>query len=200
VEAFQHAGLRPILYYASAREREPLRFTHGPTGAEVRVLPSPRLHCKARVAHERYRPGSPALRTIATTCRRPCGSSLGSSGRTAASPSCATTTSIHASMRWSPWADGRGYQCSPPSRALTMPSAASSVPCAACPFAWLQGSSSPLDWKRGVYSDAIGFRRSGWPGSGTRSALHAGGRAIALESRNDHDCGDPAGIPMARRA
>jgi glycosyltransferase involved in cell wall biosynthesis len=71
VEALQHAGLRPILYYASARLREPLRFTHGPTGAGVRVLPSPRLHCKVRAAHERYRPGSPVLRTLATYLSTP---------------------------------------------------------------------------------------------------------------------------------
>lgn len=71
VEALQHAGLRPILYYASARLREPLRFTHGPTGAEVRVLPSPRLHCKVRAAHERYRPGSPVLRTLASYLSTP---------------------------------------------------------------------------------------------------------------------------------
>lgn len=71
VEALQHAGLRPVLYYASALVRDPLRFTHGPTGADVRVLPSPRLHRKVRAAQERYRPGSPVLRSLAAYLATP---------------------------------------------------------------------------------------------------------------------------------
>jgi glycosyltransferase involved in cell wall biosynthesis len=71
VEALQRAGLRPVVYYASARVNGPLRFRHGPTGVEVRVLPSPRLHCKARAAQERYRPGSPLLRSLASYLATP---------------------------------------------------------------------------------------------------------------------------------
>jgi glycosyltransferase involved in cell wall biosynthesis len=71
VEALQRAGLRPVLYYASARVREPLRFKHGPTGAAVCVLPSPRLHCRVRAAQERYRPGSPGLRSLASYLATP---------------------------------------------------------------------------------------------------------------------------------
>jgi glycosyltransferase involved in cell wall biosynthesis len=70
-EALQSAGLRPVLYYASARVDEVLRFRHGPTGVEVRVLPSPRLHCRLRGAEERYRPGSPALRALASYLATP---------------------------------------------------------------------------------------------------------------------------------
>jgi glycosyltransferase involved in cell wall biosynthesis len=70
-EALQRAGLRPVLYYASARIDEVVRFRHGPTGTEVRVLPSPRLHCKVRGARERYRPGSPALGTLASYLATP---------------------------------------------------------------------------------------------------------------------------------
>jgi glycosyltransferase involved in cell wall biosynthesis len=70
-EALQRAGLRPTLYYASARIDEVLRFRHRPTGVEVRVLPSPRLHCKVRGAQERYRPGSPALRALASYLATP---------------------------------------------------------------------------------------------------------------------------------
>ena len=64
VEAFQRAGVRPFLYYFSARTRRPLRFTHGPTGVPVRVLPSPLLHRKVRGARERYRPRSEPLRLV----------------------------------------------------------------------------------------------------------------------------------------
>jgi glycosyltransferase involved in cell wall biosynthesis len=71
VEALQRAGLRPVLYYASARINQSLRFRHGPTGVEVRVLPSPRLHCKVRAAHERFRPGSPVLRSLASYLATP---------------------------------------------------------------------------------------------------------------------------------
>jgi glycosyltransferase involved in cell wall biosynthesis len=71
VEALQRANLRPVLYYASARVDETLRFTHRPTGAEVRVLPSPRVHRKVRAAQERYRPGSPTMRTLASYLATP---------------------------------------------------------------------------------------------------------------------------------
>jgi glycosyltransferase involved in cell wall biosynthesis len=71
VEALQRVGLRPFLYYASVRVDEPLRFRHGPTGVEVRVLPSPRLHCKVRTAQERYRPGSPVLGSLASYLATP---------------------------------------------------------------------------------------------------------------------------------
>jgi glycosyltransferase involved in cell wall biosynthesis len=71
VEALQRAGLRPVLYYASARISEPLRFRHRPTGVAVRVLPSPWLHGKVRAAQERYRPGSPGLRSVASYLATP---------------------------------------------------------------------------------------------------------------------------------
>lgn len=71
VEALQHVGVRPVLYYASALVADPLRFTHRPTGAEVRVLPSPRLHRKVRAAEGRYRPGSPTLRALAAYVATP---------------------------------------------------------------------------------------------------------------------------------
>jgi starch synthase len=71
VEALQRAGVRPVLYYASSLVRDPLRFTHGPTGVEVRVLPSPSLHRKVRAVEERYRPGSPSLRALAAYLATP---------------------------------------------------------------------------------------------------------------------------------
>jgi glycosyltransferase involved in cell wall biosynthesis len=64
VEALQTVGVEPILYYFSARITEPLRFRHRPTGADVCVLPSPRLHCKIRGARERFWPRSQLLRTL----------------------------------------------------------------------------------------------------------------------------------------
>lgn len=71
VEALQRAGVRPVLYYASARIREPLRFTHRPTGAAVRVLPSPRLHQKLRGAQERFRIRSASLRAVGSYLATP---------------------------------------------------------------------------------------------------------------------------------
>lgn len=71
VEAMQRAGVRPVLYYFSLRVAEPLRFTHGPTGAPVRVLPIPWLHRKARGATERYRPGSELLRAVGSYVATP---------------------------------------------------------------------------------------------------------------------------------
>lgn len=62
VEALQRGGMRPVLYFFSARIHTPLRFTHGPTGAPVRLLPSPRLHRRVRGVRERYRPRSQVLR------------------------------------------------------------------------------------------------------------------------------------------
>ncbi len=71
VEGLQLADLRPVLYFFSARTDDPIRFTHVPTGAEVRVLPSPRLHRKVRAAQERYWPGSPEVRSLASYLATP---------------------------------------------------------------------------------------------------------------------------------
>lgn len=71
VEALQRAGVRPVLYHFSLRVREPLRFSHGPTGAEVRILPSPWLHRKVRGAKERYLPRSELLHAAASYAATP---------------------------------------------------------------------------------------------------------------------------------
>jgi glycosyltransferase involved in cell wall biosynthesis len=64
VEALQRAGVRSVLYYCSARITAPIRFVHEPTGADVRVLPSPRLHQKVRGAAERFGVKSEVLRAV----------------------------------------------------------------------------------------------------------------------------------------
>lgn len=71
VEALHRAGVRVVLYHFSLRIREPLRFTHGPTGAPVRILPSPWLHRKVRGAKERYRPRSELLHAAAAYVATP---------------------------------------------------------------------------------------------------------------------------------
>jgi glycosyltransferase involved in cell wall biosynthesis len=64
VEAFQRAGVRPVLYYFSARVGERWRFRHRATGVQVCVLPSPRLHCRIRGARYRYWPRRRAFQTL----------------------------------------------------------------------------------------------------------------------------------------
>jgi len=54
VEALQVAGIRPILYFFSARIRGPVRFVHASTGVPVRVFPSPWLHRKMQGARDRF--------------------------------------------------------------------------------------------------------------------------------------------------
>ena len=54
VEALRTAGIRPVLYFFSARVRGPVRFTHRSTGVPVRVLPSPWLHRKMQGARDRF--------------------------------------------------------------------------------------------------------------------------------------------------
>ncbi len=55
VEALQTAGIRPVLYFFSARVPGIVRFTHPPTGASIRVLPAPWLHRKLQGARDRFR-------------------------------------------------------------------------------------------------------------------------------------------------
>jgi hypothetical protein len=55
VEALQAAGLRPILYFMSARVPDVVRFTHRATGTQVRLLPAPWLHRKLQGARDRLR-------------------------------------------------------------------------------------------------------------------------------------------------
>jgi glycosyltransferase involved in cell wall biosynthesis len=64
VEALQAAGLAPVLYFVSARVDETIRFAHGPTGAEVRVLPTPRTHRKLQAARDRFRWRSPVFASL----------------------------------------------------------------------------------------------------------------------------------------
>jgi glycosyltransferase involved in cell wall biosynthesis len=71
VEALRRAGVRTVLFYASAHVREPLRFLHRPTGATVCVLPSPRVHQKARGLQDRLWPGSTAMATLSSYLSTP---------------------------------------------------------------------------------------------------------------------------------
>jgi glycosyltransferase involved in cell wall biosynthesis len=71
VEAMQGAGLRPVLFYVSARVQSTLRFTHVPTGASVIVLPAPMIHRKLRGARDRYWPRSKLLQSICSYVATP---------------------------------------------------------------------------------------------------------------------------------
>lgn len=47
-QALRSVGVRPVLFYVSARTRDVERFTHAPTGAELRILPAPAVYRWAR--------------------------------------------------------------------------------------------------------------------------------------------------------
>lgn len=53
VEALQTAGIRPVLYFVSARVPHVTRITHRATGASICCLPSPWLHRKMQGAGDR---------------------------------------------------------------------------------------------------------------------------------------------------
>jgi glycosyltransferase involved in cell wall biosynthesis len=71
VEALRSAGVRTVLFFASARVEEPLRFLHRPTGATVCVLPSPRIHQKARGLQDRFWPSSTTMLTVSSYLSTP---------------------------------------------------------------------------------------------------------------------------------
>jgi starch synthase len=48
IEALKQAGVRTVIICISARITAPARFTHGPTGATLCVLPAPRLYLALR--------------------------------------------------------------------------------------------------------------------------------------------------------
>jgi glycosyltransferase involved in cell wall biosynthesis len=64
VDALRSAGIRTVLFFASARIVEPLRFRHAPSGVTVCVVPSPRLHQKLQGARDRFLPGSRVMRSL----------------------------------------------------------------------------------------------------------------------------------------
>ena len=71
VAALRCAGARAVLFFASAHVQAPTRFRHRPTGTPVCVLPSPRLHQKARGLQDRYWPGSAAMATASSYLSTP---------------------------------------------------------------------------------------------------------------------------------
>jgi glycosyltransferase involved in cell wall biosynthesis len=71
VRAFHTAGVRPVLYFASAHVREPLRSTHRTTGTPVRVMPAPWLHRKLQGARDRLRLRSPLYRSLLSYAATP---------------------------------------------------------------------------------------------------------------------------------
>lgn len=71
VEALRSVGVRTVLFFASAHVQEPLRFRHRPTGATVCVLPSPRIHQKARGLQDRFWPGSTTMLTLSSYLSTP---------------------------------------------------------------------------------------------------------------------------------
>jgi glycosyltransferase involved in cell wall biosynthesis len=71
VEALRSAGVRTILFFASAHVQVPTRFRHRPTGATVCVLPSPRLHQKARGLQDRFWPRWTAMLTVSSYLSTP---------------------------------------------------------------------------------------------------------------------------------
>ena len=65
VEALRLAGVRTVLIFTSSRVKGPVHFTHAGTGAPVWVLPTPRLHLKARNGQQRFLPDSRGLAATA---------------------------------------------------------------------------------------------------------------------------------------
>ena len=64
VEALQAAGVRPVLYFVSARVPTVVRWTHRATGAPIRFLPAPWLHRKLQGGRDRLRISSPSFRSL----------------------------------------------------------------------------------------------------------------------------------------
>jgi glycosyltransferase involved in cell wall biosynthesis len=71
VEALRCAGVRTVIFYTSAHVQEPLRFLHRPTGTTVCVLPSPRVHQKARGLQDRLWPDSTTMATLSSYLSTP---------------------------------------------------------------------------------------------------------------------------------
>lgn len=71
VEALQSADIRPVLYFVSARVPRIARFTHKPTGVQVRVLPAPWLHRKLQGARDRFRLDSPLVSSAVSYAATP---------------------------------------------------------------------------------------------------------------------------------
>jgi starch synthase len=71
VEALRSVGVRTVLFFMSAHVQEPVRFPHRPTGATVCVLPSPRLHQKARGLQDRFWPSWAAMLTVSSYLSTP---------------------------------------------------------------------------------------------------------------------------------
>jgi glycosyltransferase involved in cell wall biosynthesis len=71
VEAFQAVGLRPVLYFVSARVPGVVRFAHKATGAAVCVLPAPWLHRKLQGARDRWRLESPTFSSVLSYAATP---------------------------------------------------------------------------------------------------------------------------------
>jgi glycosyltransferase involved in cell wall biosynthesis len=64
VEALQAVGVRPVLYFVSARIPGVLRFVHRPTGAPIRFVPAPWLHRKLQGARDLVRMESRLLSSV----------------------------------------------------------------------------------------------------------------------------------------
>jgi glycosyltransferase involved in cell wall biosynthesis len=64
VEALQTAGIRPVLFFASARVDAHVRWRHRPTGVTVHVFPSPRGQQKLQGARDRFAPGSKVMQSM----------------------------------------------------------------------------------------------------------------------------------------
>jgi starch synthase len=71
VAALRSAGVRTVLFFMSAHVQRPVRFCHRPTGTAVCVLPSPRLHQKARGLQDRFWPNSAAMLTVSSYLSTP---------------------------------------------------------------------------------------------------------------------------------
>jgi glycosyltransferase involved in cell wall biosynthesis len=71
VEALHAAGVRPVLYFVSARVPSIVRFTHQPTGASIRFLPTPWLHRKMQGARDRFGIPSPLFASLLSYAATP---------------------------------------------------------------------------------------------------------------------------------
>jgi len=71
VEAFQAAGVRPVLYFVSARVPKIVRCTHRFTGVSICVLPAPWLHRKLQGARDRLRIQSAVFSSVTSYAATP---------------------------------------------------------------------------------------------------------------------------------
>jgi glycosyltransferase involved in cell wall biosynthesis len=71
IDALASVSVRTILFLVSERVDRPHQLVQASTSAPVWVLPNPRLHLALRRGHQRFRPRSQALRSVASYTSTP---------------------------------------------------------------------------------------------------------------------------------